>query len=163
MFLSAKIYPSFKGGGKVLGVIPEALKPRELIGSNDYGEMIIVESMHERKFTMYKNCDAFVALPGGFGTLDELLEVLYVENHLRYLSLYRTWAQLGIHKKPIGLLNTCGYFDGILEWIKNSVKTNLLSQQAADLLLVSDNPKELFEKLEFHKPIESKFSWSIKV
>lgn len=71
------------GGGKVLGIIPDALMPREATGVTHYGEQVVVDSMHDRKFKMYQASDGFVALPGGFGTLDELLEVLYVFQHFR--------------------------------------------------------------------------------
>ena len=90
-------------GGDVLGVIPEPLTTREMAGDN-IGETIVVETMHERKALMNEHSDAFIALPGGFGTLDELFEAI-------------TWGQLGIHRKPIGLLNVDGYFDPLLQWI----------------------------------------------
>src|SRR5438270_7385359 len=90
-------------GGKALGVIPQSLVDREL-AHGSLTELQIVETMHQRKALMADLSDAFVALPGGFGTGDELFEIL-------------TWAQLGIHSKPIGLLNVAGYFDPMLAWL----------------------------------------------
>ncbi|HLY39456.1 MAG TPA: TIGR00730 family Rossman fold protein, partial [Candidatus Binatia bacterium] len=95
------------GGGEVIGVIPRALATRE-IAHHGLADLRIVESMHERKALMTELADAFVALPGGFGTLEELLEVV-------------TWAQLGLHAKPIAVLNVAGYFDGLIALFEHAI------------------------------------------
>ncbi|MFO0929845.1 MAG: TIGR00730 family Rossman fold protein [Gemmataceae bacterium] len=98
-------------GGRVIGVIPRALVDREL-GHNGLTELHVVETMHQRKALMADRADAFLALPGGFGTGDELFEIL-------------TWAQLGIHTRPIGLVNVAGYFDPLLAWIDRARRRRL--------------------------------------
>src|SRR5207249_437666 len=95
------------GGGEVVGVIPQALRDRELAHLG-VTELHVVQSMHQRKALMADRADAFAALPGGFGTGDEFFEIL-------------TWAQLEIHHKPLALLNTAGYFDGLLAWLDHTV------------------------------------------
>ena len=97
-----------QGGGRVWGVIPSRLFPRE-IAHPGLTELIEVESMHERKTRMFELADAFIALPGGFGTLEEVAEVT-------------TWAQLGIHDKPIGLLDVDGYYGALLAWLDRAVR-----------------------------------------
>ena len=109
----------FRKGGKVLGVIPVALQPVELSGES-VGEVRVVADMHERKALMAKEADAFIALPGGFGTLEELLEVI-------------TWQQLGYHTKPIGCLNIDGYFDLLLAFIDKSVQSGFITQEAREI------------------------------
>jgi uncharacterized protein (TIGR00730 family) len=120
-------------GGRVVGVIPRALVDREL-AHPAVGEMHIVESMHQRKARMAELSDAFAALPGGYGTGDELFEML-------------TWAQLGIHRKPIGLLNTAGFFDPLLAWIDQTVREGFLKPKHRELLKVAETPERLLEVL----------------
>jgi uncharacterized protein (TIGR00730 family) len=119
-------------GGQAIGVIPRALVDREL--AHRSCELRVVESMHERKAVMAEISDGFVALPGGFGTLDELFEIL-------------TWAQLGIHTKPIGLLNVAGYFDLLLGWVDQAVREDFITRQDRDLLLSEAEPKRLLDRL----------------
>jgi len=126
------------GGCSVVGVIPESLTTRELMG-DPIGELIVVESMHERKAIMASLADAFVALPGGFGTMDELFEAI-------------TWGQLGIHTKPIGLLNVGGYFDSILQWIERGVEEGFVNPQHRKLVTVDLEPASLIERLEQYVP-----------
>jgi uncharacterized protein (TIGR00730 family) len=120
-------------GGQVVGVIPRALVDRELAHPG-VKEMHIVESMHQRKATMAELADAFAALPGGYGTGDELFEIL-------------TWAQLGIHAKPIALLNTAGFFDPLLAWIDHTIREGFVKERYRGLIRLADNPHELLEGL----------------
>ena len=107
-------------GGRVLGVIPQALVDKEL-ANQQCDELHIVKNMHERKAMMAERCDAFVALPGGIGTFEELFEVW-------------TWRQLGYHDKPLGLLNVDGYYDGLLAFLHTSVQSGLMSDWQMGLL-----------------------------
>lgn len=126
-------------GGKVIGVIPEALVAREL-AHNGVSELRIVASMHERKALMADLSDAFIALPGGFGTFEELCEML-------------TWLQLGIHQKPCGLLNVAGYYDPLIAMFDRAVDERFLRSQHRDLLHVDDDPQSLLDRLEqIHPP-----------
>jgi uncharacterized protein (TIGR00730 family) len=120
-------------GGAVLGIIPGPLTTREMAG-DAIGETIVVQTMHERKALMNDECDAFIAMPGGFGTMDELFEAI-------------TWGQLGIHRKPIGLLNVNHYFDPVLQWIDLAVKEGFVRPQHRQLFIASDDPSLLIERL----------------
>lgn len=133
------------GGGTVTGVLPRSLKTKE-IAETIYGELIEVRTMHERKALMTRLTDAFIALPGGFGTLDELFEAL-------------TWGQLGIHAKPIGLLNVNGYFDGLIAWIDNAVSQGFIRPQHRSLLVIDEEPTSLLEKLSNHEPPPGVVKW----
>jgi hypothetical protein len=125
--------------GEVVGVIPKRLATRELLHPGAT-RMHRVASMHERKAKMGRLCDAFVALPGGYGTLEELLEVI-------------TWSQLGIHKKPIGLLNVAGFFRPLVAAIDHAVAEGFIRRQQRGLFLVQSDPDRLLEALaEFHPP-----------
>lgn len=126
------------GGGEVVGVIPRALVDKELAHPG-VTEMHIVESMHQRKAKMAELADAFAALPGAFGTADELFEML-------------TWTQLGIHAKPIGLLNTAGFFEPLLAWIERTISDGFLKVRYRALLKVTDDPKRLLEMLGLGEP-----------
>ncbi len=119
-------------GGQVTGVIPQALKDREVahLGLED---LRVVGSMHERKALMADLADAFIALPGGFGTFDELFEIL-------------TWAQLGIHRKPVGLVNVEGYFDPLLAMADRAVEDGLLRPAHRGLILVEDRVEVLLDR-----------------
>ena len=119
--------------GRVAGVIPGQLRDKE-VAHNGLTELIVVETMHERKAIMAKRADAFIAMPGGFGTCDELFEIL-------------TWAQLGIHAKPVGILNTAGFFDPMLAWVNHMVKTDFLKQKHTELVIVDGNSETLLEKM----------------
>lgn len=107
-------------GGRVVGVIPQALVDKEL-ANHQCDELHIVQNMHERKALMAERCDAFVALPGGIGTFEELFEVW-------------TWRQLGYHDKPLGLLNVDGYYDGMLAFLRTSVQSGFMSDWQMGLL-----------------------------
>jgi len=135
----------FDRGGEVLGVIPEPLSPREVAG-DAIGDVIVVETMHERKAQMTAEADAFIAMPGGFGTLDELFEAI-------------TWSQLGIHQKPIGLFNVAGYFDPLLQWVDMAVKEGFVRPQHRQLFVVSDDPSLLIERLPRHQPPAANLQW----
>jgi uncharacterized protein (TIGR00730 family) len=111
-------------GGTVVGVIPHSLALKE-IAQEDCTELIVVNTMHERKALMADRSDAFVALPGGYGTCDELFEIL-------------TWAQLGIHTKPVAILNANGFFTPLLAWLDHIVNEGLLRPKHRELLLVAD-------------------------
>src|SRR5215468_5973959 len=117
--------------GRAVGVIPQALVDREL-AHGKLSELHVVESMHQRKALMADLSDGFLALPGGYGTLDELFEIL-------------TWAQLGIHKKPIGLLNVRGFFDPLLAWIRHASSEGFIRPQHVDLLNLASSPEEVLD------------------
>lgn len=120
--------------GKVIGIIPEFLQTRE-IGHQNLTELIVVKSMHERKTKMNDLCDGIIALPGGFGTIEELFETL-------------TWVQLGLQNKPIGILNIGGYYDALITFIQTMVASGFLREIDQDLLIVKDNIDDLLKKMK---------------
>jgi uncharacterized protein (TIGR00730 family) len=122
-----------QAGGRVVGVIPKALVEKEWAHSG-CSELHVVENMHERKSLMAERADAFLAMPGGIGTFEEFFEVW-------------TWRQLGYHDKPIGLLNTHGYYDGLLQFAQNSVNQGFLNDWQMDLIRSGTEPKALLEEL----------------
>ncbi|MCE9561707.1 MAG: TIGR00730 family Rossman fold protein [Planctomycetes bacterium] len=132
-------------GGAVLGVIPHALSHKE-IALTECTELIIVDTMHARKSLMADRSDAFVALPGGFGTCDELFEIL-------------TWGQLGIHRKPVGLLNVAGFFTPLLNWLDHVVAEGLLKSKHRELVLVADTVPDLLAKLDAWVPPAPVTKW----
>ena len=125
-------------GGEAIGVIPAALVARE-IAHEGLTELRIVSSMHERKALMADLSDAFIAVPGGWGTLEEFFEVL-------------TWAQLGLHRKPCGLLNVLGYFDGLLSFLEHAVGERFLRRQYASMIAVAASPAALLDRLGSYAP-----------
>ncbi|KAL5745968.1 hypothetical protein ACOSP7_027114 [Xanthoceras sorbifolium] len=127
---------AYDGGSQVLGVIPKALSVSGVTG-NTIGEVQIVSDMHERKAEMFSHADAFIALPGGFGTLEELFEVT-------------SWAQLKIHQKPIGLLNICGFYNGLLSFLDHAVENQFISPLARRIIVTASNVHQLIEQLEEH-------------
>ena len=127
-----------KEGGKAIGVLPNFLRSKE-IAHLGLTELILVESMHERKTKMNDLCDGVIALPGGFGTLEELFEML-------------TWAQLGLHKKPIAILNINGFYDALIELTKVMVEKGLLTEANQQMLLVSDNIDDLLDQMQNYIP-----------
>jgi uncharacterized protein (TIGR00730 family) len=137
---------ALEAGGRVVGVIPGALVAREL-AHRGLTELHVVETMHQRKALMADRSDAFVALPGGFGTADELFEIL-------------TWAQLGIHQKPVGLLNVLGYFDPLLGWVGHCVREGFLRSQHRQLLLVGDEPSALVGRLLSRPAVRPVEKWA---
>jgi len=132
-------------GGTVVGVIPRALSAKE-IAFDEVTELIVVESMHARKALMADRADAFVALPGGFGTLDELFEIL-------------TWAQLRIHARPVGLLNVAGFFTPLLAWLDHVVAVGPLKPKHRELLIVADAVPDLLDKLAAFTPPPAVRKW----
>ena len=121
---------ALKAGGIVIGVIPKSFANK--VSHQGLTELHVVDSMHERKAMMFDLSDGFIALPGGFGTLEEIAEVL-------------TWAQLGLHKKPCGLLNVCGYFDLLLAFLDQAVCQGFIRREHRDMLLVSNDAGELLD------------------
>ncbi|KAK7396746.1 hypothetical protein VNO78_17904 [Psophocarpus tetragonolobus] len=132
------------GGRHVLGVIPTSLMPREITG-DPIGEVRAVSNMHQRKAEMARQADAFIALPGGYGTLEELLEVI-------------TWAQLGIHSKPVGLLNVDGFYNSLLSFIDKAVDEGFISPTARRIIVSAPTPKQLMLELEEHVPEQDEFA-----
>ncbi|KAF7829497.1 cytokinin riboside 5'-monophosphate phosphoribohydrolase LOG5-like [Senna tora] len=128
-----------RGGGYVLGIIPKSLMREEITGET-VGEVRAVADMHERKAEMARHSDCFIALPGGYGTLEELLEVT-------------TWAQLGIHDKPVGLLNVEGYYNNLLTFIDKAVEDGFVEPSQRNIIVTAPNAKQLVQKLEEYVPI----------
>ncbi|MCW3085575.1 MAG: yvdD [Bacteroidetes bacterium] len=121
-------------GGKAIGVLPHFLSSKE-IAHDALTELILVETMHERKTKMNELCDGIIALPGGFGTLEEVFEML-------------TWAQLGLHQKPIGILNVNGFYDALNELLQTMVKKGFLKEINYSMLLKSDSIDDLLQQME---------------
>ncbi|OXB01831.1 Rossman fold protein, TIGR00730 family [Flavobacterium oncorhynchi] len=125
---------ALNAGGKVIGVLPNFLRSKE-IAHLGLTELILVESMHERKTKMNDLCDGVIALPGGFGTLEELFEML-------------TWAQLGLHKKPIAILNVNGFYDALIALLQTMTEKGLLKEVNQKMLLVSDTIDDLLYQMK---------------
>lgn len=125
-------------GGKAIGVLPNFLRSKE-IAHKQLTELILTDTMHERKTKMNDLCDGVIALPGGFGTLEELFEML-------------TWGQLGLHKKPIAILNIDGYYDALIVFVQTMTDKGLLKKVNQQMLLVSDSIEELLDKMENYVP-----------
>ncbi len=133
-----------KSGGTVIGVIPESIADK--VGNNNLTELLIVPTMHERKKIMFDLSDGFIALPGGMGTIEEVFEIL-------------AWAQLGLHGKPCGMINICGYYDKLLEFLDYSVTQLFVKRQHRDMVLVSRDPGVLLRQFERYKaPIIEKWT-----
>lgn len=127
-----------EAGGNVIGVIPEDLLRKE-VAFTELPDLRVVDSMHARKLTMMELSDAFIALPGGFGTFEELFEAL-------------TWGQLGLHAKPCGLLNVCGYYDGLLHFLDHVVTQAFVAAPHRAMLLVEDEPAALLDRFAAYRP-----------
>jgi uncharacterized protein (TIGR00730 family) len=127
-----------EAGGEAIGVMPQALIDRE-IGHPRLTELKVVGSMHERKAEMAELADAFIALPGGIGTVEELIEVY-------------TWSQLGIHDKACGVLNVRGYYDGLATFLDHAVEEGFLREQHRAVLTVAEDPAELLDALAAFEP-----------
>lgn len=137
-------------GGQVVGVIPQALVAQEIV-STDAIELRVVNDMHERKAAMAELSDGFIALPGGFGTFEELFEVL-------------TWQQLGIHTKPCGILNIKGYFDDLLKFLDHAVNEMFIYKPHYDMILTSNEPVDLIEQFLRYAPVKmDKAHWVKKM
>ncbi len=131
-------------GGRVIGVIPHTLMVRE-VGHRALTELHVVDSMHERKAMMAELSEGFIALPGGFGTLEEMFEIL-------------TWAQLGLHGHPCGLLNVEGYFDSLLAFLDHSVEQAFVRDAHRAMLLVDDSPRSLLDRFAAYRaPVVAKW------
>jgi uncharacterized protein (TIGR00730 family) len=127
-----------EGGGEVIGVIPESLEAKE-VAHGGVTELEVVSSMHERKRRMVELSDGFAALPGGLGTLEEIFEVL-------------TWAQLGIHEKPCGLLDVAGFYEGLVAHLDGATEAGFVSPAHRDLARVETDPDALLDAFEAYEP-----------
>uniref|UniRef100_J3L3D1 Cytokinin riboside 5'-monophosphate phosphoribohydrolase n=1 Tax=Oryza brachyantha TaxID=4533 RepID=J3L3D1_ORYBR len=139
------------GGCRVLGVIPKALMPLEISGAS-VGEVKIVSDMHERKAEMARQSNAFIALPGGYGTMEELLEMI-------------TWSQLGIHDKPVGLLNVDGYYDPLLALFDKGAAEGFIKSDCRQIIVSAPTAHELLTKMEqytrSHQEVAPRTSWEM--
>ncbi len=128
-----------EGGGEAIGVIPKSLAVKEVAHSN-LTELHVVASMHERKAMMAELADGFIALPGGWGTLEEIFEIL-------------TWAQLGFHNKPCGLLNIEGYYDGLIGFLDNAIEQQFVNELCRPMLIKASEPNALLNQFtEYRAP-----------
>lgn len=134
-----------KNNGNVIGVMPKDLFPNAIVNMN-LTQFIEVSDMHERKKTMAELSDGFIALPGGVGTYEELLETL-------------SWAQLKIHDKPIGILNVSHFFDPLIEMIDTAIKAGFMNPSNKNLLIIDHDPEKLLEKMENYIPPELGIKW----
>jgi uncharacterized protein (TIGR00730 family) len=125
-------------GGEVVGVIPDFLKTKE-VAHESLTELITVGTMHERKLKMFELSDSMIALPGGWGTMEEMFEML-------------TWGQLGLHNKPIGLLNINGYYDPLEALCKTMVKEGFLPAETSEILITDRSMENLLEKMKAYQP-----------
>jgi uncharacterized protein (TIGR00730 family) len=131
---------AIEAGGEVIGVIPQALVDKE-VAHHGLADLRIVHSMHERKALMAELSDGFVAMPGGWGTLEELFEIL-------------TWGQLGLHQKPCGLLNVAGYFDGLQSFLAHAVDEGFLRRAHTDSLLMTETVDAMLDALGNARPAQ---------
>lgn len=127
------------GGGKTIGVIPKFLQTKEIV-NKQLTELIVTENMHDRKVIMYDKSDAFIIIPGGFGTMDEFFEIT-------------TWGQLGLHTKAIGILNSNGYYDALIDQCKVMVAKGFLKQENLEAVVVDHTIDGLLEKMKTYKPL----------
>jgi uncharacterized protein (TIGR00730 family) len=127
-----------ENGGEVIGVIPQSLATRE-VAHNNLTELIVVTSMHERKARMAELADGFVALPGGWGTFEEIFEML-------------TWAQLGIHAKPCGLLNIANYFDHLALFLQHAMDERFVREEYKPMIIMEQQPKVLLDRFSQYQP-----------
>jgi uncharacterized protein (TIGR00730 family) len=130
--------------GEVIGVIPYALASKERARRDV--DMRVVNTMHERKAMMAGLADAFIAMPGGFGTLEEMMETI-------------TWGQLGIHQKPVGLLNVAGYYDPLITMIDRAVEEGFIMPRYRNLFVASSGVDELFDLMRKFQPLEGVVKW----
>ena len=130
---------TIENGGDVIGVIPVFLKTKEIVHT-ELTELIITDNMHDRKVIMYEKSDGFIIIPGGFGTMDEFFEIT-------------TWGQLGLHTKPIGILNTNGYYDALIAQCKMMVERGFLKQENLEAVVVDTTINSLLKKMNNYKPL----------
>ncbi len=136
---------ALQAGGEVVGVIPELFNTPQLAHTH-LTRLEVVGSMHQRKERLAQQADAFIALPGGFGTFEELFEIL-------------TWSQIGIHAKPVGVLNVRGYFDPLLSMVAHALQEGFIYDEHRQLLASADNPQALLAALENHRHPEGLERW----
>jgi uncharacterized protein (TIGR00730 family) len=129
---------TLRGGGRVIGVLPHFLRTRE-VAHEHLTELILVETMHERKLKMHELSDGVIALPGGYGTLEELFEML-------------TWGQLGLHAKPVGLLNTGGFYDALLALADTMTRQGFLKEENRRMLLTAQTVEDLVAQMRQYRP-----------
>jgi uncharacterized protein (TIGR00730 family) len=129
---------ALRSGGEVIGVITEALRDRE-VAHEDLPQLFVVRTMHERKAKMAELSDAFLVLPGGIGTMEEFFEVW-------------TWGQLGEHRKPVGLVNVAGYFDGLIEFIGHMEVEEFLKSKHREMLIVRHTPSAVLDAFASYEP-----------
>lgn len=134
----ARTVAAGSGEHNVIGVIPAKLQPREVSGEG-IGDVRVVDDIHVRKAMMSEEADAFIALPGGFGTLEELLEMV-------------TWQQLGFHGKPVGVLNICGFYDQLLKFADHMVEEGFVRPNSRTILQCENTPAELLDALQAYTP-----------
>lgn len=132
-------------GGEVIGIMPRGLFSGEIVHTA-LTELIEVESMHERKATMHELAGAYIALPGGFGTFEELFEAL-------------CWAQIGIHKKPVGLLNVNGYYNPLMQMVQHAVDEGFSTDSAIRLINISDTPEQLISSMDTYTSPSEDQKW----
>ena len=139
-----------EASGEVIGVIPRQLVAME-VAYKELAQLVVVESMHERKARMAELADGFIALPGGLGTFEEFLEVL-------------TWAQLGMHRKPCGILNTCSYYDKLLGFLDQAVEQQFVEKVHRDMIQVDESPAGLLDKFDAYRaPTADKAAWALQM
>lgn len=130
---------ALENNGKVLGIIPNFLKTKEIV-SEDLTQLIVTNNMHDRKVKMYEKSDGFIVIPGGFGTMDEFFEIT-------------TWGQLGLHIKPIGILNINGYYDALIQQSKVMVSKGFLSEENFKAVVIDNTIDGLLDKMNNFKPL----------
>jgi uncharacterized protein (TIGR00730 family) len=130
-----------EAGGKVIGIIPQKLMDKE-VGHKSLTEMHVVADMHTRKAKMIELSDGFIAMPGAYGTLDEVFEAL-------------TWAQLGYHRSPVALLNVAGFYDGLLQFLDKATAEKFLRPMHREMLLVDTEIAPLLDRMRAHEPINA--------
>ncbi|WP_424359374.1 TIGR00730 family Rossman fold protein [Methanocella sp. MCL-LM] len=139
-----------EAGGEVIGVIPKWLVDRE-VAYTALKDLRVVNSMHERKALMAGLSDGFVALPGGLGTIEEFFEAA-------------TWAQLGIHKKPCGLLNVCGYYDSLMTFLDHTTEEMFVRPENRSMIMIEEDPDRLIDMFEAYSPVTvDKAEWALRL
>jgi hypothetical protein len=136
---------SLEAGGEVIGIIPELFNTPQLMHSK-LTRLEIVKTMHQRKARLAEMSDAFIALPGGYGTFEELFEIL-------------TWAQIGLHRKPVGLLNVRNYFDPLLALIDHARREGFIYEEHRQLISADESPDALLDRLENHRHPDGLERW----
>lgn len=131
---------ALEAGGKVTGIIPEFLKTME-VAHDSLTDLVVVDNMHQRKALMQEMSDGFIALPGGYGTLEELFEIL-------------TWGQLGLHSKPMGILNIDGFYDHLLATMDHMMNEGFLHEINRKMVLSDQRPEDLFEKMLAYRALK---------